>query len=224
MRFKEFLAEMAAPAEQHLSSVYYHGTDEAGAQGIMQRGIEAGDIILPTSKKSRCPSLEPVPGKVYITPKIGYAQVYAIGGDMAGSNYRSTAGQSTHGYVFVIKGSQLKDIQPDEDSIGEMIWRQLYEPKDNRFLKTYAYMAQQILTPKQFLKLKDGEYVMYAHVGKKLLAKMSDADKLEFINLGAHIAHTGNLQPDETWKIDLSKMREMKRDGSNFFELAEKVK
>lgn len=62
-----------------------------------------------------------------------------------------------------------------------------------------------------------------APTSKKLLEKMSDEDKLAFISAGAHIAHSWPINYSEAWKIDLTRTAELKRDASNFFEIAERV-
>lgn len=222
MKLAELL-EMAAPTQAQLSKTYYHGTsEEKFGLGILKSGIEPGDIIKPT-KPTKGANLIPVKGKVYITPDLAYAQMYAIGGDMAGSTWQPRPTASQVGYLFAIDGKDLADIDPDEDSVGEMIHNQLNNPKDNALLRGFAYRAQQVLTVGQLKKLKDGEYVMFAHLGKKLIPKMSDAEKLAFIDLGAHVAHGGKLMPKAAWKIDLTKIKDLKRDGSNFFDHAEKV-
>lgn len=80
------------------------------------------------------------------------------------------------------------------------------------------------LTDGQLKKFKDGDYVMWAHAGKKLLKSMPDEDKLAFIDVGAHIANTGEINFKEAWRIDKAKIKDLKKDASNFFEIAEKVK
>jgi hypothetical protein len=65
---------------------------------------------------------------------------------------------------------------------------------------------------------------MFAHAGKKLLPLMTDEQKLQLISLGAHVAHTGKLIPSAAYKIDGHKIGELRRDGSNFFDVAEKVR
>lgn len=218
--FKQFLAE-AAPSAAQKSRTYYHGTSsEKHGEGILKSGIEPGDIVLPEKhKKIKGPNLTPVPGKVYITPELRYAQIYAIGGDMAGHDWKPK--DSNFGYVFEIDGNDLEDIQPDEDSVGELAVS-AHRGK-NPELKWLAYLAKEKLTPGQFRRLTDGEYTMYAHTGKKLLPLMSDAQKHQLIDAGAHIAHTGKLVPKAAYRIDLNRIKDLKRDASNFFDVAEKV-
>lgn len=219
--FKQFLGEMAAPTAEHRSRTYYHGTSsEKAGEGILKNGIEPGDIAMPEKFKGRKgPNLEPVKGKVYITPELRYAQIYAIGGDMAGHDWKPK--DSNFGYLFAIDGADLADIQPDEDSVGELAVDAHRGKKPE--LKWLAYMAKEKLTPGQFRRLTDGEYTMYAHTGKKLLPLLSDVQKLQIIDAGAHVAHTGKLIPSAAYRIDLNRIKDLKRDASNFFEIAEKV-
>src|ERR1700757_920523 len=113
--------EMAVPSTQMRSQWFYHGTtSREAAIGIARDGLKPK-----APPKSRPPShhtrqhhnwLEPVKGKTYITPHLSYAQIYAIGGDMAGYNYGKQPyhDKDPYGYVFKFHGSKLKDVQPDE--------------------------------------------------------------------------------------------------------------
>src|SRR3954470_15434725 len=112
-RFRDFLTEMAAPSEKHKGMTFYHGTsDEETAHKILKDGH-----IKPRAEKPGKHSMAPVHGKVYLTPHHHYAQIYAQGGDVAGSDHHRIKGE--HGYVFGVSGHHLKDVQPDEDSVGE---------------------------------------------------------------------------------------------------------
>jgi hypothetical protein len=219
------LMEMAKPLESHREIVYYHGTssEEAGIS-ILKNGIEPGNVVMPNRSPSKKPNLVPVSGKVYITPDIGYAQIYALGGDVAGSKSMALRWKERIGYLFIISGKDLVDIQPDEDSIGEMIFKLATEKQFENKLQWLYVLARRKLTDKQWAQLIGGEYVMFAHAGKKLLPLMTDEQKLQLISLGAHVAHTGKLIPSAAYKIDGHKIGELRRDGSNFFDVAEKVR
>jgi hypothetical protein len=219
------LSEMAAPRQSDLERVYYHGTPkEENAKSIMTNGINTPDL------STRSGPLKPVEGKVYITPKISYASIYAIGGDMAGSEVPDWMFKDygRYGYVFVINGQQLKDIQPDEDSVGEMIsngeegWladlaRDALEYED------YDDEGQDLGYNDLYDAVMGGEYDAWASAGKIVLDSMRDGQKLELIDLGAHVAHTGNLAPKEVWRFDRNRTIELAKDGSNFFDLAERI-
>ena len=68
-----------------------------------------------------------------------------------------------------------------------------------------------------------GEYDAWATAGKFLLDEMSDSQKQKLIVAGAHIANTGVLIPSKAYRIDRNKTEQLKRDGSNFFDLAEEM-
>lgn len=215
------LFEMATPLPIHKKTKYYHGT---GSETFGEKIISDGYIRPPDLIFAKGPNLQPVIGKVYITPSLEYAQIYAIGGDIAGIDY--VPKHRKFGYIFQISSKDLFDIQPDEDSVGKIIYDELNKKIEDRnpFLANYISLTRRALTLLQFKKFSEADYVMYAYAGKKLLAKMPDEDKLEFINLGAHVAHTGKLRVLKAWKLDLTLISKLKKDGSNFFKLAELVK
>lgn len=213
--FKQYISEMAVPRQEDLSKTYYHGTStEKAIDGIIKNGINPPDLTFKPKN-----NLTPVEGKVYITPELRYAIIYAIGGDMLGSKWYDPEFKRNeqYGYLVVIDGNQLKDIQPDEDGLGEL----LYDKKAPNWLQK---LAQLNLAPSTLNKISQGEYSYFAKAGKVLVKKMSDQQKLEIISLGTHIAHTGNIQYKEIWKFDKLKTEQLEKDGSNFFKLAEKIK
>ena len=54
---------------------------------------------------------------------------------------------------------------------------------------------------------------------------MEPAKLFYFIDKGAHIAHGGKLIPTHAWKIDKIKdTPKLKKDGSNFFQIATQIK
>lgn len=216
--YKEYLQEMAKPTEDLISGVYYHGTsNESNFKSIIKHGgLKPGNITI-----KRGSHLTPVIGKVYLTKDISYAQIYAIGGNVAGSEFwdKDFKNNDRYGYLFVINGSELKDIQPDEDNVGELI----YKKEGPNWLFS---LANKHLTINTLNKIKQGEYNYFASGGKKLLNYMTDEQKIDLINnFGSHIANESNLvKYKEIWKIDKLKTKELKEDGSNFFEIADRIK
>tara|TARA_B100002019_G_scaffold247516_1_gene225953 strand:+ start:362 stop:1054 length:693 start_codon:yes stop_codon:yes gene_type:complete len=222
---RQVLVEMAAPRPIDLDAVYYHGTPtKANAEDIMINGIKAPDL------SSREGYLRPVEGKVYLTRDLAYAQIYALGGDLAGKNVPdSFKGYGQYGYVFVVDGKQLKDIQPDEDSVGELVYNEEIDwldelAKDILKYEEYDDFGQDLGYRNLYDAIIGGEYDAWAAGGKILLDEMSDDQKLNLLDYGAHVAHTGNLIPKETWRIERNKTPELQKDGSNFFDLAERIK
>lgn len=212
----EYLLEMAAPVPDISSMTFYHGTPKKEyAESILKNGLQP-------PKEKRKGNLAPVEGKVYMTPHIGYAQIYALGGHVAGSSKESALHlikhDGQHGYLFKIAGHKLTDVQPDEDSIGEHIG----EGTGPSWLHG---LANKHIAASTLKKAKDGEYDAYARIGKVLVKRMSDAQKIDLIvNHGAHIAHHGAVEPDEAYEIDRNKIPDLSHDGLNFFDHAKRIK
>ena len=221
---REYIRKVLTEVVSDQSKVYYHGTSaKEAAESILQSGIQPPDL------SSRQGALTPVQGKVYITPDISYAQIYAIGADMAGSDAsRMIENYGQYGYVFVIDGDKLGDIQPDEDSVGEMIHNEEVSWLDDmaRYYldeEPYDDEGQDLGYYSLYDAVMGGEYDAWATAGKFLLDEMSDSQKQKLIDAGAHIANTGVLIPSKAYRIDRNKTQQLKRDGSNFFDLAEEM-
>lgn len=196
--------------------VYYHGTARtASAEAIWRDGIKPPEIKRPRGQ------LAPVQGRVYLTPHISYAMMYALGGDVAGTTTGGWAADrfsDPYGYVFAVRGNDLSAIQPDEDSVGEMVWQ---AGRGEIGVPWLWRLAVNKLTDNQLRKVKEGEYAYWAQAGKKLVKLMSPAQQEELVRLGAHVAQVGSVMPFAAWRLDRRRMAELKRDGSNFFDIAE---
>jgi hypothetical protein len=213
------LSEMAPPLDQMKSAVWYHGTPkESNANAIWDEGIK------PDLKKGRSIAT-PIAGRTYATSNLHYAIIYALGGDFAGSNVPEEFWKDNrYGYVFMISGSQLTDVQPDEDQVGEAVHNDVF-PWLSRF---HGTLSKKPYKPKQFSSLLDavkfGEYTAWIKAGKLILPSLSDEEKNLIATKMGNVANLGVLHPFEMWKIDKSRAAELKKDGSNFFDIAEKVK
>jgi hypothetical protein len=245
MRYAEIF-EMAAPNAAIKSRIFYHGTSkETNAQEIIKNGLQPGNI----SGVARG-HLTPVSGRTYLTDHIQYAQIYAIGGDIAGVELsdwvkRMIEKDGRYGYVFAIPGADIEnDVQPDEDSVGQAVHHAydiiekdargarfytdaLYvnlrkDPSFCKQLLSYA-KASTGMTQGQFRSAIDGMISGQAAGGKRMLKNMPDWMKLKLIELGAHTAHQGGIIPREAWRIDKMKIPELHKDGSNFFNIAERI-
>lgn len=212
------LAMQPRPSDRN--KVFYHGTStEQAARAIWVEGLNPRKVI--EHPKSQ---MSPVQGRVYLTPDIAYAQVYALGGDRAGGEpYAPDLVKARYGYVAVVFGTSLyADVQPDEDSIGEMLAHALRDPRH-----PVAYWlvprAKRVLTPRTLQKVREGEYAYWAQAGKKLVKTLSSYEMGDLIDHGAHVAHAGSIHPTELWRLDKGRTLELKKDGSTFFQVAELV-
>jgi hypothetical protein len=88
-----------------------------------------------------------------------------------------------------------------------------------------------VSTPLQWKKVLDGDYVALATLGRKILAKSSKEDWDDVLRgLMAKLPNRavgrneGNIPVVAAWKFDKHLNPQLKPDGSNFFDLAEKIK
>lgn len=201
-----------------MATTLYHGSsEEKGLQIIRDGFVKPGNLNV-----RRRGYLVPVAGRSYLAQELRYAVIYAIGGDMLGVDISDLIPRmGRYGYVFVFDASDIGENQPDEDSIGELI----YQGENGKPCPEWLiHLAKSYLTPNQYRKVIGGEYMYWAQAGKKLVKYMSDGNKKELIDrYGAHVAAVGEIPFRRAWKFDKIKNVELKKDASNFFQLAERV-
>lgn len=98
---------------------FYHGTSsQKAADAILTEGIQPPN----PETKSRA-QMAPAHGRIYITPNLGYAAIYALGANMFGhAPWKDFDRNGEYGYIFALWGEDLAgDLVPDEDSIGSML-------------------------------------------------------------------------------------------------------
>ena len=233
--------EMAEPREKHRRTTYYHGTPKTlSARGILRSGIKPPDL---SARTGSLRLLRPRDGKVYLTDQLRYAVIYAIGADAFGVKLPdSIIKDEPFGYVFLVPGSELKNIEPDEDSIGELLSVQLRgDAKGFDYLEELAHMVLRKTDlesqyPEAFVgyegvlhAVEDGDYVAHAIIGREIVKYLEDwmiYDILErgddYLPSGVHVANSGKVKTSECWRIDKRRNEELKSDVSNFYKIAEK--
>lgn len=233
---KNIIKEMAIPSENHKNMIWYHGTSkEEFGKSILNDGFIKPPEI--TFKKSS--QLTPVRNRVYITTDLEYALTYALGANMVGndlSGWTSATKEGKYGYLFVIDGKELTNIQPDEDVIGEIPMflnhtQETYNEFNRKLLgnvdlfHSMLQYCRKYMTPIQWEKSKHGEVAYQAAGGKRVLQHLPDRLKLELIDMGAHTSNEGRVNISQCWIFDKIKDNQnLKKDGSNFFEIAKRIK
>ena len=238
--FKLFEAAMPSTAPK----VYYHGTSsqEFGEKILEEKILKPGNVDVKRGNK-----LTPMMGMTYATPDIRTACIYALGGiwmehkiDLTKEKGNRLGGPGQFGYVFEIDPSEFKDIQPDEDFVGELIYFLEKKPdyynepmwnntrkwvKDNPYdADRFLSFARNTLTVLQYKKcVRYDDYADFAVAGKKLNKSMGAAMATQLAALGCPVANKGPLKISGVWKVDKEKSIDIKDDGSNFFEIAEKI-
>jgi hypothetical protein len=239
------LSEMVAMTDQLRQETFYHGTpqDDRG-QSILEQGIRPGNVTAHSRGH-----LTPIIGRSYLTPSLKYGVIYCIGGNMLGCSETSVKylinRNGRYGWLFVVAGTALvNDIQPDEDSVGHAValihailkgsdLMQYYQndplaqglqKSDRAQLAHFQTCAKAWMTPTQYKNTVNGVVAGQASGGKRMLRKMYDTQKHWLINCGAHIAYEGPIQPAQAWRFDKTRSPQLAEDGSNFFDLAERIR
>lgn len=179
--------KQAAPATSLVGDTFWHGSKKlSGVAPILREGLKGR----PTQEKSR---MAPVKEGVYLTPNFRYAMIYALGGSVIGHKYiPSNIKEEPYGFIYEIEPKNLSDVHPDEDSIGELIYSLYRESRPE--LSWLKYLAESVATPTQLKKLKQGEYALFAAVGKKVLKQLSPKQEIQLLGLPEiHIFNSGQV-------------------------------
>lgn len=240
-----------APSADLCARVWYHGTShESWAIEILRNGLLPNDVTL-VKKQPRRGAMTPVQGRVYLTSSVAFAQIYAIGANVAG--HRVVGWEKEHskpdrryGYLFEVDGGALCDIEPDEDVVGYAVYLAHEALRLGKNLDDYAQwsdwpgvplklasdralaarilsLGERWMTGVQFRKAIAGEYGGWSAGGKRMIPKLDEETRLLLASAGGNVAHAGGLMPKAAWKIDKLLVPELKRDGSNFFDIAKRV-
>ena len=168
-----------------------------------------------------------------------------VGRDTDGYYAREWKGKP--GFLFVVPGAELGDIQPDEDDVGWMFsllspasWIK-GDPYDTKYMEDshrrlanalrddprragyFRHVLDGALTDNQKRHIRDGMYAYFSAGGKRAMRYLSDADKLWLVTHGCHVANAGTVTPSQAWRFDRGAVGRIARDGSNFFEVAQRV-
>jgi hypothetical protein len=217
---------------------YYHGTSQARkAPLIWKKGILPDISGIPEGNVAR-----PVKGRVYLALNLKEALPYMLGGDMAGSEVPSVwLRPSPYGYLFIVDGKDLQDIQPDEDQVGKAVHDRAFPWLDDylQILRAESPEADPEIEDEEgnlvpnvdgyhylstlLEQVDEGEYTGWIKAGHVLLPLLEDSEKIDIVEKYGNVAHAGKVMPTEMWRFDKNDSPKLKRDGSNFFELAKLV-
>lgn len=230
MRAHEFITE--AP------TTYYHGTqDESAAKAILDSGT-----LIPGDHTGKEPNnLTPIVNRTYITSNLGYAMIYAVGGDIIGNS--AAANLEGNGYIFKIHKANIKNRIPDEDVVGELARDIVADMDDHGFqddeireLKSIvddAFEYDIELSPEDeedspdfsaYDRFISHEYEFFAAVGKIILAKGSKRLIASFRRISQHHSGEGEMAVDAAWVFKKSDGALMQKNGSDFFDYATQIR
>lgn len=212
---KESLVEMVMPREIDKSKVYYHGTkDKNSALKIAKEGLRPQDIEF-LEKKYVIPDNDEagqevdrqymsISGRVYLTEDLFSAIQYAS----PGSGFE-LKGNQAKGYVVVVSGNKIQDIEPDEDDVGSIILNiGNYVRSPKQYPLSFKIRAKHLIElHKIAIKYLGEEYwkkfFNEPQVGKVILPHLSDGLKHTIIDIGGKVAHVGPIDIDEVWEFDI---------------------
>ena len=215
------LVEDAAMPMEMEDAVYYHAT----AVTKYGEAILTGGTIKASNPEGRKTQTAPVVGRTYVSKDLWIVTVYSLGGvlisDDPWTGDFNNPELGRYGYIFEVPASRLSDVQPDEDQIGELIWKDSIKKAKAPFWLLQLFVA--VVSPGRRAKVLDGEISYWASVGKQLLRRMSDDHKTEILRLVSNVANKGELKWTRAWRLDKAKSKDVKADGSNVLDIAELV-
>jgi hypothetical protein len=234
LKFDEFLNEVQMTFDK---LTFYHGCSNSEN---CEKAIKDGFLKPGNEDIKRGHKLTPEKGFVYMAQSLRHAIIYTIGSGRLGSDISDDIKKyGQYGYLFIIDNNSLKNVDPDEDFVGNLIYAcsqkdgyledeiatENFQKKwDQNKKQQYLEIAKSLLTPRQYQKCLDyDDYADFAVAGKKMNKTLNDYWKKQIIDLGVPIANYGNTKFKEVWKFDKSLNPKLKHDISNFFDLAEKI-
>lgn len=188
--FKGHIYEMAAPLPQHSDIDWYHGTTSEYLEGIMRdKALKPSEIV--TVRTTRM--MAPQHGRVYLTHNVEEALSYAY------MRISSKNQGKILPILVVVDGKELKDFNPDEDTIADLVPKYITSEKfDNRWLRSLAMSK----APKALERYdRMGDYAYGTSLGKTLMKYLTDEQKYKLIEYGKKIAHEGPVQIKEIWQL-----------------------
>lgn len=212
-----------------INSILYHGTPTMkNGLSILEDNCIKTQFYESDTKDTKH-LMTPITGKIYVSPNLAYTIRYTIKlAKRLGEHISNKeCSKNKYGYLFIIDNSDIKTIQPDEDSIGHFIGTCMENPS-LPYAKWLLPLAKKYIDEDTLKGIKDGYFIDYAYGGKHVVNHMTNKQKKELINLGSHIAIEGKSERGvkflEAWKFDKTNNIFLKSDGSNFFDYAIRIK
>ena len=200
--------------DSHKGERWFHATpsDEFGKSILASGTINAS---VPKGKGLMAPRS----GFTYMSKSLQTAAIYALNGVMMGHEYPEAhwRGAGRYGWIFEVDTSGPIDVEPDEDEVGYLVAE---EPATVPWLYS---MAVRMASSDRLKRARNGEVAYQAAIGKQLLKRLTPGQKLKVMEYSKNLAVSGNTKFIHAWRLDKSRAPEIKTDGSNVLEIAEKL-
>lgn len=206
--FKDYINEMAMPSSKQKGAFWYHGTSKEYIDKIIKdKALKPSEAVTKSTRRLMAPAF----GKVYLAGNADEAIGYAY--------FRSPV--NTPVYLVVVDGKALKDIQPDEDVIADLL-----QTEDT--IKGFEWLDRlaKYIDPKLYAKFHSmGDYAYSVSLAKKVVKQLSDNQKIELINQGMKIAHSGEIEISEVWELPPNNRRDgnVNVTGENYTQLGKRL-
>ena len=246
---------MAIPNKVLKRQLYWHGTcrDEYG-RNILKTGIKPPSIEFVDRRYRKEPLLAPKPGIVYITSSLETAlkdytfnrrELFVVNSEeeVSMTKFKKAHNRKVweiidkqdgrYGWLFQIQGSQLRDIYPDEDLIGNILQTELsyggYQ---------YPWLVKLAKSTFDANRLENIKYAGYgngmprgqlASAGKELMDKLTDKQVYQLLKHDLpeanNLAHRGPIDPIHAWRVNKEDQAYImdKNCEERFFRVAEQV-
>lgn len=219
------ILEITAIPDVYKNRMFYYGVESVrDALKIWRQGY----IPFPKPKKGKGSN---IPGRAYITGSLLKAARFAntIFGSVWNRNRISSIGK--YGYIFIIGRENLVDIYPHEEVVGRFIQKVYDLQYGHKGEVDLSDEAMNFLTHSwdvldrndQIAVIRD-EVESAPEIGKKLLKSLPDSMILWILgHEGIDLSNEGDISFRTLFRVDRSKLNMIQEDGSNFFDIAERV-
>lgn len=217
---REALEEMAPPVDFLSSMEWYHGAAPDRIASIMSDGhLKPSDLVKKGSRRQMAPQF----GKVYLTHDIveGIGYAFFRAGSHMGGHLQSKGNKA---YLVVVDGGALKDVDPDEDIIADLIPDYPDNMDGDRHKFQWLRNLASRVAPKAFQRYEVyGDYAYGTALGKMLMKYLTDEQKIELISHGKKMAHGGEIPIREVWELDIANKEQYKNDPNGFRQFSKRV-
>jgi len=219
------LLEITAIPDTYKDHIFYYGVDSVkDALKVWRQGF----IPFPKQRKGKAAV---IPGRVYVTGSLIKAANFANipFGSVWNKNRIRSVGR--YGYVFIIGRENLVDIYPNEAVVGRFLQKAYdlqYGDREDFKLSDdamdFLMYSWDVLNRREQTAVIRDEAEAAPVIGKKLLNNLPDNMILWILNhVGVDLSHEGEISFRTLFRVDRSKLDTVEEDGSNFYDIAERV-
>jgi hypothetical protein len=218
--------DATASLDIEAADTYYHG----GSGASIRQMAKDGYVMAPVETGKGYQS--PLAGRSYLTKDLGYALIYALGGDMVGQDATGYYRSGDEGGIVLVAPNE-DTLIPDEDWLGQKLCDG-YEAMSRNKPSNDPIFEQMTQIPllgpvfDKMVKARDLWDMAYQSMIGKMAIRLLMKSYPEYLKRLAKESHTlsheGNLKVLKAWVFNKEKDNpKLKKDGSNFFEIAQEI-